>query len=144
MGKIGLKSEIRYTPTASLKKYLEEKIKVLKEGSSDRNLDRQKVAKLNRVFQSMADLIYFLEMIETHPVLQEFFEKDLEDLVDLRPYRIVKGLPANYATIHTGIALPQTNLNRLFFASLLPHQKDYKNFRLTQMVNLQVLILIVH
>lgn len=86
-----------YVPSSTLVRYLEEKLRSVeivldkttrgeelsKEDRSDRLLlDRRKVDILNKViFPSMANVTYFLEFINEHPILRESFENDLKELL---------------------------------------------------------------
>ena len=129
-----------YTPSEALSAFIEKKLELLKKDESSRDWDAKKVYYLDKLFQSMADLIYFLEMTAANPKLRETFEQDLEDLLDVRPYRITKGLPAILEIHQSGMLLTQTNLLRLVYASLIPHDKNYKNFRLKLLSHIQLII----
>jgi len=111
-----------YKPSDVVSKYLKKKLhksKSSKEAALDR---RMKVYVLDHIFQSMADLIYFLEQIDTHPILRKSFEKDLEDLLDIRSYNKTDGLPS-FGSIRTGAYITQTNFNRFIYASIIPQEK---------------------
>jgi len=129
-----------YQPSTRMKSFLEEGAELLEKGNSHRSWQRKKVSLLDNIFQSLADLIYFLETLATNPELREVFEKDLVDLLDPRTGGKVGGLPYSIALDQTGIQLMGTNLVRLIYASLIPRQSDYKNFRLTLMTQIQVII----
>ena len=129
-----------YVPSKWLKSLLDEKLQLLKNNESDRNWDRKKVDTVDKIFQSMADLIYFLEMTAKHSELREIFEKDLEDLLDIRPDSKMQGLSTLLGVQHRGVRLTQTNLTRLIYASLIPHQDDYQNFRLRLLNKLQGIV----
>jgi hypothetical protein len=49
----------------------------------ERNLDKRKSTWMNKIFQEMADLIFFLECIATIPELKEEFEDEYEELLGL-------------------------------------------------------------
>ena len=130
----------RYVPSKSLKSFLDEKLLLLKNHESSRNWDKKKVDNVDKLFQSMADLIYFLEMTAKHSELREIFEKDLEDLLDIRPDSKVKNLSPQVEHRQGGVKLGQTNLVRLVYASLMPYQKDYDNFRFRLLGKIQAIV----
>ena len=125
-----------YVPSKWLKSFLDEKLLLLKKNESSRTWDKKKVDNVDKLFQSMADLIYFLEMTAKHSELREIFEKDLEDLLDIRPDSKMKELSSSLG-IQIEITLSQTNLIRLVYASLIPHQENYENFRLRLLNEIQ-------
>lgn len=129
----------RYAPSDAIVRFIEEKLELLKNDKSSRKWDSKKVYYLDRLFQSLADLIYFLETTSTNSQLRDNFEDDLEELLDVRPYRIAHGLHAVIG-VKSGGFLPHTNLIRLIYASLIPYDKDYKNFRLKLLTQVQMLI----
>jgi len=49
-----------------------------------RSNDEKKVRMLDYLFKSMADLIYFFEFVNNHPVLIERFDDDILDILGLR------------------------------------------------------------
>lgn len=128
-----------YEPSEGLVRFIEEKLELLKQVESSREWDSKKVYYVDKMFQSLADLIYFLESLANNSELREVFEKDLEELLDVRPYNKTRGLPSNVG-VSTGIFLTETNLTRLVYASIIPHQKEFKNFRLKLLTNLQLLV----
>lgn len=138
---LGPQNQKRYTPTPMLEKYISEKLQYLKKKESSRALDTRKVHVLDKIFQSMADLIYFLEKIAVNPDLQKVFEEDLWDLFDLRSenYNIAKQLHPLFGTNIKGIRIQETALTRLIFAILMPHKSDH-DFRLRLTYILQCVI----
>jgi len=135
----GPQEQKSYEPSKQVKTMIREKLQLLEKDKSSKTWDKKKFDFIEKLFQSSADMIYFLEMTAANSKLREVFEKDLEDLLDVRPYRLVHGLPSTIG-MRTGIFLSQTNLIRLIYASLIPYEKDYKNFRLKLLTQLQMLI----
>lgn len=129
-----------YTPSAIIEDYLKEKLRNLKTGKSSTNLNRRKMTMLDKVFQSMADLTYFLEQIAAHPKLEESFRKDLQDLFDMRPASDVKQLHPYFGANMEGIRLQETAFTRLIFASILPDDDQFLEYRLRMMHTLQSII----
>lgn len=86
-----------YVPSDTLVKYMEQKLRLTQivhdktergeevskeEGDSRILLDRRKVDILNKhIFPSMANVTYFLEFINEHPILRKSFENDLKELL---------------------------------------------------------------
>jgi len=62
-----------YQPSEQMKNLIEEKLRLLEKDQSSRNWDAQKSKVLNKLFQSWADLIYFLESTAENTDLQEVF-----------------------------------------------------------------------
>lgn len=94
-----------YTFSRFLKEYLDEVLKIekIKKSHTDnsrlgvhdqrriRNNDEKKVNVLNkRVFESMANLIYFFEFLNEHPELISKFGDDIEVLLGLRSHGTYK------------------------------------------------------
>jgi len=129
-----------YTPSAVIEDYLKEKLQNLKTGKSSLNLNRMKVHILDKIFQSMADLTYFLEKIAVHPELEELFRKDLQDLFDMRPANEVKQLHPYFGVNMEGIRLQETAFTRLIFASILPDDDKFLEYRLRIMHTLQSIV----
>jgi len=130
----------RYVPSEWLKSFLDEKLQLLKKDEPSTKWNKKKVDNMDKLFQSMANLIYFLEMTAKHTELREVFEKDLEDLLDIRPDSEVKGLSTHLGVMDKGVRLTQTNLVRLVYASLIPHEKEYDNFRLKLLNKMQGIV----
>ena len=130
----------RYVPSKWLKSFLDEKLLLLEKDESDKNWNKLKVDNVDKLFQSMADLIYFLEITAKHSELRDVFEKDLEDLLDIRPDNKMKSLSPLLGVQHRGVRLTQTNLVRLVYASLIPHEKEYNNFRLKLLNKMQGIV----
>jgi len=109
-------------------------------GQSDRNWDAQKSKILNKLFQSWADLIYFLESIAENAELQEYFEKDLKELFEVKPDYKVKQLSPFFGVEKGGMRIQETAFARFVFASLIPHEDDSENFRLKLLHTLQSVV----
>ena len=135
----GPQEQKRYVPSNRVKGLLEEKLRLLQEGESSRNWDRKKVDFLDRLFQSYADLIYFLETTATNPELYEAFKKDLDDFFDYRDPTQVKQLHPEIGVGMDGVRITETSFARLIFASILPTddiaEKNFQKSRL-KLVNL--------
>jgi len=129
-----------YKPSAVIEDYIKEKLQNLKTGKSSPNLNRMKVHILDKIFQSMADLTYFLEQIAVHPELEELFRKDLQDLFDMRPSNEVKQLHPYFGVNMEGIRLQETAFTRLIFASILPDDDKFLEYRLRIMHTLQSIV----
>ena len=56
------------------------KPKFIRNKNNYQNLAKNKNDSMGRIFQSFADLLYFLEFIHSHPMVQDLYEKDLMDL----------------------------------------------------------------
>ncbi|MDQ6864278.1 MAG: hypothetical protein M3044_10675 [Thermoproteota archaeon] len=93
-----------YQPSASLVEYLHKELQSLrhdtgtpkgrenesqiytrdkKQKKTRTALAKAKFDAVNRVFQSFADIIYFLEFIQDHQELQDLYEDDLKDLLGI-------------------------------------------------------------
>lgn len=139
MKKSKTQEQKRYQPSKDIVDFLDLKLQLLKNGEYSRKWDAQKVRKLDKIFQEMADLLYFLETIANNPKLQEVFEDDLEDLFDIRPNSKTKQLHHSFG-VDEGITLQDTTFTRLIFASIMPHEYNYRNFRLRLTNTLQEII----
>ena len=70
----------RYKPSKKVKDFVEEKLRLLESGNTSRLWDKKKVDFLEKMFQSYADLIYFLENTAVNTELHEVFKSDLKDI----------------------------------------------------------------
>jgi len=149
--KNSLKSEISYEPSATLVNHLDERL--LHRGNKEWEipLKRHKITVLDNVFQSMANLIYFLETIAVNPKLQEDFEKDLIDLFDVDPPLELDETKKKVSTYDrkildpkfqdwAGIDLKETTFTRLIYACLVPFEPEPTLFRLQLLHSLQNII----
>ena len=97
---------------------------------------RMKVYALNKIFQSMANLIYFFEVMTANPKLLIEFEDDIKDLCDLRNSSNPDTIDVYRKNSHPSIHLNSNNLIRLLSAILLVNhfsseKKDtFDDFRL--------------
>jgi hypothetical protein len=80
-----------YYPSCMIVKHLEEELRNMElKPSATKKLKRKKEAQgtgakyakdvFQKVFQGFVDLVYFLEFIEDHPELGEYYERSLKDL----------------------------------------------------------------
>jgi len=129
-----------YQPSEQIQNLVEEKLLLLKNNESDRNWDAQKSKILDKMFQSWADLIYFLESIADNPELQDVFEKDLKELFEVKPDSSEKQLSPLFAAESGGLRIKETAFARFVFASLIPHEDEYENFRLNLLNTLQSIV----
>jgi len=128
-----LKPEIGYEPSSTLVNHLNERLRHRGSKEWQVSLKRHKITVLDKVFQSMTNLIYFLETVAVHPKLQEDFEKDLIDLFDIDPpleldenrKRIEhyerKNLDPDFQS-WAGIEIKDTIFTRLIYACLIPKE----------------------
>jgi len=116
-----------YRPSEPMKNLIEEKLRLLEKDQSSRNWDAQKSKVLNKLFQSWADLIYFLESTAENIELQEVFEKDLKELFEVKPEHKVKQLSPLFGVELGGLRVQETAFARFVFASLIPHEDDSEN-----------------
>jgi len=137
----GLKS---YQPSARMKSFLNEGIKLLERGNSHRTWQRKKVSVLDNMFQSLADMIYFLETTASNPELHEVFRKDLKDFFDMRAPRQAKQLHTLFGVNFPGAHLVETAFTRLIFATIVPHEdpgdEAFQTYRLKLLDILQSII----
>ena len=129
-----------YKPSESMKGFIDEKLQLLKKGESSRTWDTQKVRILYKLFQSTTDLVYFLEKIADSPELQEVFEDDLKELFEVKPEHQTKQLSPLFGAELGGIRIQETLFSRLIFASLIPHEEKYENFRVQLLHDLQCIV----
>jgi len=129
-----------YQPSEQIQNLVEEKLLLLKNNESDRNWDAQKSKILDKMFQSWADMIYFLESIADNPDLQDVFEDDLKELFEVKPPHKVKQLSPLFGVDMEGIRMQETAFTRFVFASLILHEDETDNFRLNLLYELQSLI----
>ena len=129
-----------YAPSSVIEDFIKEKLQNLKTGTSDTNLNRRKITFLEKIFQSMADLTYFLEQVAINPKLEESFRTDLQDLFDMRPESDAKQLHPYYGEDIAGIKLKETTFTRLIFASILPDDDEFLEYRLRMMHTLQSIV----
>ncbi len=129
-----------YQPSEQMKNLIEEKLRLLKKDQSDRNWDAQKSKVLNKLFQSWADIIYFLESIAENADLQEVFEKDLKELFEVKLDHSVKQLSPLFGVELGGMRIQETAFARFVFASLIPHMDDDDTFRLKLLHTLQSIV----
>jgi hypothetical protein len=87
-----------YQPSKSLKNYLNKELQSLRSTNQTPNaggqsttkykrdkktrssIAKNKIDAVDRIFQALADIIYFLEFIENHPELHDIYDRDLKDL----------------------------------------------------------------
>ena len=129
-----------YHPSDQMKNLIEEKLRLLEKDQSSTNWNTQKSKILNKLFQSWADLIYFLESIAENVELQEYFEKDLKELFEVKPEHAVKQLSPLFGVDMGGMRIQETAFARFVFASLIPHEDDSENFRLKLLHTLQSIV----
>jgi len=129
-----------YQPSEQIQKFIKKKLLLLKNEKSDRNWDAQKSKILDKVFQSWADMIYFLESIAENPDLQDVFEKDLKELFEVKPDNKVKQLSPLFGIELGGLRINETAFARFIFACLIPHDDEYENFRLKLLHTLQGIV----
>ncbi len=130
-----------YKPSEVIQKYLKNKLHKSAKSKMTPSLDRRmKVYVLDKISQSMADLVYFLEQIAAHPELEKAFRQDLMDLFDMRPERDVKQLHPYFGVQMEGIRLQETAFTRLVFASVLPHDEHFLTYRLRMLHTLQSIV----
>jgi hypothetical protein len=94
---------VRYTPSEVIVNYIEERLRLDKQAEErtiegkaampeyakkDASLRRRKNYVLDKAFQAMADLTYFIETIAASQRLQELFTDDLNDLFGLREHTL--------------------------------------------------------
>ena len=134
----------RYTPSEGISGFIEEKLELLEKGESSRDWDAKKVYYLDKLFQSFADLIYFLESTAANPELHEVFQDDLEDFFDMRAPRQAKQLHPVFGVHMSGIRLVETAFTRFVYASVVPHEdpgdEAFQNYRLKLLDTLQSII----
>jgi len=92
--KARVESPKRIQPSTSLTDYLDETLRLermrnkkldnIVDNKDVRNNDEKKVRMLDKLFTSMADLIYFFEFLGNHPELVDKFGEDIEDLLGLK------------------------------------------------------------
>jgi len=129
-----------YQPSEQMINFIDEKLQLLKDDQSDRNWDAQKSKVLDKMFHSWADLIYFLESIAENPELQDVFEKDLKDLFEVKPEHKEKQLSPLFGIELGGLRIKETAFARFIFASIIPHEDDFDNFRLKLLHTLQSIV----
>lgn len=129
-----------YTPSDGMKKLISEKLQLLKKGKSSTEWNIRKTRTLDKLFQTTADLIYFLEQIADKPDLQEVFEDDLREFFEVKRDSDVKQLSPLFGVEHGGIRIQETMFSRLVFASLIPHEDDYNNFRVKLLNDVQSIV----
>ena len=142
---------ISYEPSSTLVNHLKERLRRGDSKEWQEVLKRHKITILDNVFQSMANLIYFLESIAVNPKLREDFEKDLIDLFDVDPpleldeeKKRIK--PHERKPLHptfqgwARIDLKETTFTRLIYACLIPYEWKPTVFRLQLLYILQNII----
>jgi len=129
-----------YQPSEQMKNLIEEKLLLLEKDQSSTNWNSQKSKVLNKLFQSWADLIYFLESTAENTELQEVFEEDLKELFEVKPDYKVKQLSPLFGVEVGGMRIQETAFARFVFASLIPHEDDSENFRLKMLHTLQSIV----
>ena len=129
-----------YKQSESMKGFIDEKLQLLKKGESSRSWDTQKVRILDKLFQSTADLVYFLEQIADNPNLQQVFEDDLKELFEVKPEHVTKQLSPLFGIELGGIRIQETLFSRLVFSSIIPHEINYENFRVKLLHDLQSIV----
>ena len=133
-----------YQPSKKLIQLVEEKLQLLKSGKSSKSWDKKKFDFLEKLFQSYADMIYFLESTAEHPELHEVFKKDLLDFFDMRSVRQAPQLHTLFGPHISGIRLNETAFTRLIFASIVPHEyseeKPFEEYRLKLLDTLQAIV----
>ena len=129
-----------YSPSEGMQKLIADKLQFLKKGESSGAWTTQKSRILDKLFQSTADLVFFLEQVADNPKLQEIFEDDLKELFEARPERETKQLSPLFGAEQGGIRIQETLFSRLVFAVLIPHEEDYENFRVRLLDDLQSIV----
>ena len=129
-----------YSPSEGMQKLIADKLRLLKKGESSGTWTTQKSRILDKLFQSTADLVFFLEQVADNPKLQEIFEDDLKELFEARPERETKQLSPLFGAEQGGIRIQETLFSRLVFAVLIPHEEEYKNFRVRLLDDLQSIV----
>jgi hypothetical protein len=136
-----------FTPSKELVDYMKNRLQIEQKKSelklrgeelsredelTERKLRTDKTRILDKIiFQSMANLTYFLQSISKHPNLQSIFEDDLKDLFGIRrnnPNAQNRGFM--FAKLMTGIISWDP-------LAIDPRVKDKRNFRLTLLRILQ-------
>ncbi len=134
----------RYKPPKKVKGFVEEKLRLLESGNTSRRWDKKKVDFLEKMFQSYADLIYFLENTAVNTELHEVFKSDLQDFFDIRPPRQTKQLHTLFGIDLTPARLQETAFTRLIFASIAPAEdpgdEAFQTYRLKLLDTLQSII----
>jgi len=123
-----------------LQEFIDEKLQLLKKDESSRKWDTDKVRILDKLFQSTADLVYFLEQIADNPNLQQVFEDDLKELFEVKPEHVTKQLSPLFGIELGGIRIQETLFSRLVFSSIIPHEINYENFRVKLLHDLQSIV----
>jgi len=129
-----------YKPTQAMQDFIKEKLQLLKKDKSSRTWDTKKVRMLDKMFQSTADLIYLLESVADNPELQEVFEDDLREFFEVRPDSSTKQLSPLFGPELGGMRIQETLFSRLVFASVIPHEEDYDNFRIKLLHELMCIV----
>lgn len=133
-----------YKPSKQVQQLLNEKLRLLKKSKSSKLWDKRKFDFLERLFQSYADMIYFLEITASNPELYNVFKKDLMDFFDMRPTRDLRPLHPMFGVHQSGIRIVERAFTRLIYASVVPHDdpwdKDFQNDRLKLLDTLQSVI----
>ena len=129
-----------YKPSASMEGFIGEKLRLLKKGESSAAWTTKKSRILDKLFQSTADLVFFLEQIADNPKLQEVFEDDLKELFEVKPEQQTKELSPLFGSQVGGIKIRDTLFTRLVFASIIPHEEEYNNFRVLLLDDLQSIL----
>ena len=129
-----------FRPSLNIENLLQEKLRLLEKDKSSTKWNTQKSRIIDRLFQSWADMIYFLESIADNPELQDVFEKDLKELFEVKPDSSEKQLSPLFAAESGGLRIKETAFARFVFASLIPHEDEYENFRLNLLNTLQSVV----
>ena len=133
-----------YKPSKKVKQLVKEKLQLLKSGKPSKSWDKKKFDFVEKLFQSYADMIYFLESTASNPELYDVFKKDLDDFFDIRaPYQ-AKQLHPFIGVEMEGIQIVDTAFTRLIFASVVPPEdpgeEHFENNRLKLTNMLQSII----
>jgi len=129
-----------YSPSEGMKEFISEKLQLLKKEKSSTEWNTRKARTLDKLFQTTADLIYFLEQIADKPELQEVFEDDLREFFESKRDSDTRQLSPLFGVEHGGIRIQETMLSRLVFAALIPHEDDYDNFRVKLLHGVQSIV----
>jgi len=99
---------------------------------------------MEKLFQSYADMIYFLENTASNPELYEVFKKDLMDFFDFRAPSQANQLHPFFGVYMSGTRLVDTAFTRLLFASVVPqddpYDKHFDNNRFRMLLTLQGIV----
>jgi hypothetical protein len=123
-----------YVPDKLITNYMQDKLlfekkrdetdlrgKALKDNEAYLNLKKRKTDVLNKIFTSMANLIFFFESVAEIDDLRSIFENDILDLL---------GLKRNYPEIHRPGYIFSRLINSILLTGKIPGREDAVDFRL--------------